>query len=200
MRRSEANQAYQEFLRLKAQVVEEGGRISREGVETRERLWILVERLKEDIEVFDDEEKEEINSITKSVIFPTPQLRGLHRRSRSESLGRSHLSSVASASFLSADMSNVEGDPLASLMEAKLRMEEELEEMEAARRKKERDSKRQLIAQAAASGVKVETLGLVEDTASRPLSSSLNTGIMVANTSTSGDDITRLIGLSLIHI
>ena len=57
-------------------------------------------------------------------------------------------------------MSNTDGDSLASLMEAKLAMEEEMEEMEreqremrrkaeemeAARRKKERDTKRQLIA------------------------------------------------------
>ena len=45
MRRSEASQAYEEFLRLKAQVVEEGGRVSRGGIEDRERLWTLVERL-----------------------------------------------------------------------------------------------------------------------------------------------------------
>ena len=82
MRRSEASQAYEEFLRLKAQVLEEGGRISREGIEARERLWTIVERLKEDIEVFSAEEKEEILSVSKKVVFPTPQLRGLHRRSR----------------------------------------------------------------------------------------------------------------------
>ena len=162
--------------------------------------------------MFSAQEKEEILSVSKKVVFHTPLLRSFHRRSRSESLGRSHTSSVASASFLSADMSNVDGDPLASLMEAKLAMEEEMEEerrkmeemqaeqkrkveeLERAQRKKERDAKRQLIARAAASGVNVETLGLVEDTASRPLSSSLNTGILAANTSTSGDDITRLIG------
>ena len=193
MRRSEASLAYQEFLRLKAQVLEGGERLSRGGIEERERLWTIVEHLKENIEVFNAQEKEEILSVSEKVIFRTPLLRIQHRsRSRSESLGRSHLSSVASVSFLSADMSNVEGDPLASLMEAKLRMEEELEEMEAARRRKERDAKRALIAQAAASGVKVETLGLVEDTASRPLSSSLNTGILATNTSTSGDDICLL--------
>ena len=206
MRRSEASQAYEEFLCLKAQVVEEGGRISRGGIEARERLWTLVEHLKENIEVFNEQEKEEILSVSKKVVFPTPLLRSHHRsRSRSESVGRSRDSSVASASFLSADMSNVEGDSLATLMEAKLAMEEEMEEMQAeqkrkveemerAQRKKERDAKRQLIARAAASGVNVETLGLVEDTASRPLSSSLNTGVLGASTSTSSDDITRLIG------
>ena len=188
MRRSEASQAYEEFLRLKAQVLEEGGRLSRGGIEERERLWTLVERLKEDIEVFNAQEKEEILSVSKKVVFPTPLLRSFHRRSRSESLGRSHVSSVASASFLSADMSNTDGNSLASLIEAKLVMEEEMEEMEreqrrkteemeAARRKKERDAKRQLMARAAAGGVDVGALGLVEDTASRPLSSSLNTGI-----------------------
>ena len=136
MRRSEATQAYEEFLRLKAQVLEEGGRISRGGIEARERLWNLVERLKENIEVFSAEEKEEIISVTNKVVFPTPQLRGFHRRSRSGSLGRSHISSVASASFLSADMSNTEGDSLASLMEAKLAMEEEMEEMQAEQKRK----------------------------------------------------------------
>ena len=64
MRRSEANQAFEEFRRLKAQVVEEGGHISRGGIEARERLWNLVERLREDIEVFSAEEKEEILSIS----------------------------------------------------------------------------------------------------------------------------------------
>ena len=73
-------------------------------------------------------------------------------------------------------------------------MRRRMDDMEADRRKEERDAKRKLIARAAASGVNVETLGLVEDTASRPFSSSLNTGILAANTSTSGDDITRLIG------
>ena len=48
MRRSEASQAYEEFLRLKAQVLEERGRISREGIEAKERLWTLMERLRED--------------------------------------------------------------------------------------------------------------------------------------------------------
>ena len=52
MRRSEASQAYQEFLRLKAQVLEGGERLSRGGIEEREHLWTIVERLKEDIEVF----------------------------------------------------------------------------------------------------------------------------------------------------
>ena len=138
MRRSEATQAYQEFLRLKAQVLEGGERLSRGGIEEREHLWTLVERLKEDIEVFNAQEKEEILSVSEKVIFRTPLLRNQHRRnrSRSESLGRSHLSSVTSASFLSADMSNTDGDSLASLMEAKLAMEEEMEEMQAEQRRK----------------------------------------------------------------
>ena len=100
MRRSEVNQAYEEFLRLKAQVLEEGGRLSHGGIEERERLWTFVERLKEDIEVFNAQEKEEILSVSKVVVFPTPLLRSLHRsRSRSESLGRSHLSSVCICKF-----------------------------------------------------------------------------------------------------
>ena len=145
MRRSEASQAYQEFLRLKAQVLEGGERLSRGGIEERERLWTIVEHLKENIEVFNAQEKEEILSVSEKVVFHTPLLRNQHRsRSRSESLGRSHLSSVASVSFLSADMSNVEGDPLASLMEAKLVMEEEMEERERAQRRMEEEHRRKM--------------------------------------------------------
>ena len=169
MRRSEATQAYQAFLSLRDQVLAFRGRIDQSIINQREQLWSLCEQLRENIEVFNEEEKAQILSINKKVLFPTPLLRTFRRQSRSVG----DVSSVGSASFLSADMSNVDGDLLATLMEAKLAMEEEMEEMEIAKKKKEREAKRQLIARAAASGVNVATLGLVEDAASRPLSSSI---------------------------
>ena len=217
MRRSELAPTFQAFLALKGQVLSFRGRPNQEVVDQREQLWSLAKQLRSEIDLFGEEEKEQILSVTQQALFPTPLLRSFYRRSRSHSISRSvggsNASSVGSASFLSADvsasMSNTEEkESLAALMEAKLMMEEEaeeearkmeeerrkMEEMERAQRKKERERKRALIARAAASGVGVETLGLVEDTAARPLHSSLNTGLLAANTSTSGDDITRLIG------
>ena len=205
MRRSELAPTFQAFLALKDQVGSFRGRPGQEVNDQREQLWSLAEQLRAEIDLFNNEEKQQILAVTHQVVFPTPLLRSFHRRSRSHSISRSvgggsNPSSVASASFLSADvsvtMSHTEdrGESLAALMEAKLAMEEEMEEMQREQRKKERDNKRALIAKAAASGVSLEALGLVEDTAARPLSSSLNTGLLAANTSTSGDDITRLIG------
>ena len=162
MRRSEATQAYQAFLSLRDQVLAFRGRIDQSIINQREQLWSLCEQLRENIEVFNEEEKEQILSINKKVLFPTPLLRNFRRQSRSRSVG--DVSSVGSASFLSADMSNTDGESLATLMEAKLAMEEEMEkiereqrrkmeDLEAERRKMERDRKRELIARAAASGI-----------------------------------------------
>ena len=211
MLRSEANRLLEEFRSLRAEVSLIGGRASREDVHLRERLWEICGRLREDIELFGPAEKEEILSLEHKSVFSTPLLKSLHRsisRSRSRSVKRRlEESSFGSASFQSAGTANMTTDSLASLMEAKLEMEEEMEELQAEQRrkveelereqrKKERERKRALIARAAASGVNVEALGLVEDGASRSfVSSSLNSGATAATaTPTSADDITRLIG------
>ena len=125
MRRSEVTQAFEEFRSLRESVAQIGGRASREDVDQRERLWSLFELLREDIELFGPEEKEEILSLERKDVFPTPYLKQLHRsasRSRSRSVTRRlEVSSLVSASFQSADMSHASADSLASLMEAKLK-------------------------------------------------------------------------------
>ena len=135
MRRSELAPTFQAFLALKGQVLSFRGRPNQEVVDQREQLWSLAEQLRSEIDLFGEEEKEQILSVTHQALFPTPLLRSFYRRSRSHStsrsVGGSNVSSIGSASFLSADvsasMSNTEGkESLAALMGEKLAMEEEI--------------------------------------------------------------------------
>ena len=158
MRRSELAPTFQAFLALKDQVGSFRGRPGQEANDQREQLWSLAEQLRAEINLFNNEEKQQILAVTHQVVFPTPLLRSFHRRSRSRSTSRSvrgsNVSSIGSASFLSMDVSasmshsEQRGDALAALMEEKLAMEEEMEEerrkmeeLERAQRKKERDAK-----------------------------------------------------------
>ena len=133
MRRSELAPTFQAFLALKEQVLSFRGRPNQEVVNQREQLWTLAEQLRSEIELFSEQEQQQILSVTQQVLFPTPLLRSFYRRSRSHStsrsVGGSNVSSIGSASFLSADvsasMSDAEGkDSLAALLEEKLAMEE----------------------------------------------------------------------------
>ena len=137
MRRSELAPTFQAFLALKNQVLAFRGRPNQEVVDQREQLWSLAEQLRQEIDLFSGEEQEQIRSVTHQALFPTPLLRSFYRRSRSHSISRSvggsNVSSIGSASFLSADvsasMSNTEEkDSLAALMEERLAIEEEMEE------------------------------------------------------------------------